>query len=128
MSLSDDKSIIDDEQLFRRIPPEWVVDDPKTGGKRPSSQAFQDNRDGSPMSVQLQEVLEENQIPVETIIEGHENFSVASITAGFARKNSQGIIRAPLDNDPAHAEVFGKKPKSVMRNFSHNSIWIIPPK
>ena len=54
----DDESILDDADLWRRIPPWHIVNDNNRGGKRISKAAFEDHPDGSPMSVVLgQEVL-----------------------------------------------------------------------
>ena len=35
--------------------------------------------------------------------------------------------RKPLPEEPAHAEVFGGKTKSVKRAFARSSEWIVPP-
>jgi len=45
----------------------------------------------------------------ESVLEGHEGFGLVSFVAGLARQLNQGIRRKPLDDEPAHAEVFGKK-------------------
>jgi hypothetical protein len=50
---SDDPSIPDDAELWRRIPPWHFVDDENLRQIRPSSAAFEDDPDGSPMSVIL---------------------------------------------------------------------------
>lgn len=50
-----------------------------------------------------------------------------SFTAGLARGNRQGIMRKPLPEEPAHAEVFGKKTRGVKRAFAKHCDWIILP-
>jgi hypothetical protein len=79
------------------------------------------------MSVVLgQEVLDANRTP-ESVLSGHEGYGLASFTAGLARAKKQGIMRKPLPEEPAHAEVFGKKPRSVKNAFAKNCEWVLPP-
>ena len=123
----DDKSIFDDADLWRRIPPWHIVDDNNRGCKRISKAAFEDHPDGSPMSVVLgQEVLAAGRNP-ESVVAGHDDFCLASVTAGFARSLKQGIMRNPLDEEPAHAEVFGNKTDGVRKKFSRAADWVIAP-
>ena len=49
----DDPTISDDADLWRRIHPNWWVQERKTGRWRVSSQAFKDSSDNTPMSVIL---------------------------------------------------------------------------
>lgn len=123
----DDRTIGNEAPLWRRIAPTQVVYDDNMGRCRPSTAAFQDHRDGSPMSVVLgQDVLAAGRRP-ESVLLGHEDFSLASISAGLTRRHGQGIRRAPLPEEPAHAEVFGKKTRSVQKAFCRASEWIVPP-
>lgn len=123
----DDKSIDDDSELWRRIPPWHLVEDKNRGGKRISKAAFEDHPDGSPMSVVLgAEVLAAGRDP-QSVISGHDDFCLAALTAGLARSLNQGITRKPLANEPAHAEVFGKKTDGVRKRFARAAIWIIEP-
>lgn len=123
----DDPTIGDDAPLWHRVPPWHFVPDENRGGWRPSSAAFDDHPNGTPMSVVLgQEVLDANR-SVESVVQGHEGFGLVSFTAGLAREKGQGIVRKPVPEEPAHAEVFGKKTRGVMRAFARGSTWIIPP-
>lgn len=127
MPLEDDKSISDDSQLWRRIPPWHIVDDKNLGRKRISKAAFEDHPGGSPMSVCLgNEVLAAGREP-GSVIAGHEEFCLASISAGITRSLKQGIVRKPLDEEPAHAEVFGKKTDGVRKGFANAAVWVIGP-
>lgn len=106
----DDSTIVDDSPLWRRIPPWHMVFDENLGRYRPSSAAFEDHPDGTPMSVVLgQEVLDAGRSP-ESVLVGYDNFALASFTADLARANHQGIVRKPTLEEPAHAEVFGGRP------------------
>lgn len=122
----DDATIGPAAQLWRRIPSNHIVPD-GNGGRRISSAAFQDHPNGTPMSVVLgDEVLAAKRDPTE-VIAGHEGFGLASVTAGLARLLNQGIARRPLPSEPAHAEVFGDKPRSVSRKFAKAASWVIEP-
>ncbi len=100
----DDKSILDDAKLWRRIPPWHVVEDKNRGGKRISKAAFEDHPDGTPMSVVLGEEVLAAGRDAYSIIAGHTDFYLAFVTGGLARSLNQGIMRKPLDDEPAHAE------------------------
>lgn len=127
-SLVDDVTILDSDPLWRRIPPHhFVRDDNRGGGYRPSSAAFDDHPDGTPMSVVLgREVLAAGRLP-ESVVTGHSGFGLVTFDAQIARSVNQGIMRKPVPGEPAHAEVFGKKTKAVKTKLSRNSTWIIPP-
>ena len=79
------------------------------------------------MSVVLgQEVLAAGR-DAQSVIQGLEDFYLASVTAGLARFLNQGIVRKPLETEPAHAEVFGNKTKRVRRTFAREATWVIGP-
>jgi hypothetical protein len=101
--------------------------DRNLGRWRPTSAAFDDHPDGSPMSVHLASVLDARGLAVATILAGHDRYAVASIIVALARANGQGICRKPKDDDPAHAEVFGPKPASIRKKFAKASDWVIAP-
>jgi hypothetical protein len=79
------------------------------------------------MSVVLGEVLAQTGRSPDSVLAGHEGFALASVTAGLARECSQGIAREPLPDEPAHAVVFGDKPKRIQRKLAQDSRWVIPP-
>jgi len=124
---TDDPSIPDDAELWRRVPPWHIIFDENLGRNRPSKAAFDNDRDGSPMSVVLADlVLESNRGP-ESVLAGHEGFALAVIIAGLARSRKQGVVRDPQPDEPAHALVFGRKGDSVRRALARESCWVIPP-
>ena len=126
---ADDPTIGDDEELWRRIPPLWVIHDDTRGGWRPTSQAFHDHPDGSPMSVFLASVMLAAQRPPTDAIHGHEHkdFHLASISAGFARSLDQLVVRDPQEDEPAHGSVVGQK-KKACRKLAKAATWVIPPR
>jgi len=127
LSYEDDATIGGDAELWRRIPPEHVVPDNNQGGRRISSAAFCNHPNGTPMSVVLGQMVLEADRDADSVIAGHNNYCLASITAGLARELQQGITRSPLSEEPAHAEVFGNKSRSVRRRFAKEATWVIGP-
>ncbi len=129
----DDKTIDDDTLLYRRImnqpdpPVSQIIWDDNKKSWRPSSIAFCDHPNGSAMSVAIDDTLKKEGLSPDALLAGHENFSLALFPTRIARENAQGVIRNPLENDPAHGEVFGKKTKSVKRAFANGSYWYIEP-
>ena len=125
--LTDDPSIADNADLWRRVPPRHIVDDHNTGGKRISKAAFDDSDDGSPMSVVLAELVLQSARTPQHILVGYDGFSLVAISAGLVRSKQQGIVRDPIPGEPAHALVFGKKTDSVRRALARGSKWIVGP-
>jgi hypothetical protein len=124
---SDDLTILDESELWRRIPPRHFVKDENVGQMRPSKAAFDNHPNGSPMSVVLADVVTESGRDPGAVLTGHERFALAAITARLARSCEQGIAREPLPNEPAHAVVFGKKTDSIKKRLARGSRWIVPP-
>lgn len=123
----DDATITDDEELWRRIHPRWIVFDDNTGGPRVSSAAFDDSRDGSPTSVLLAEIARLTGRTESESLAGYEGYGLVSLTAGQARRCHQGVVRDPLPEEPAHALVFGPKSKSNKRCLASSAAILILP-
>jgi hypothetical protein len=123
----DDPAILDEADLWRRIPPKHFVKDDNLGQVRPSSAAFENHPNGSPMSVVLADAVIASSRAPDAVLTGHEGFALAAITAGLARECEQGIAREPLPDEPAHAVVFGKKTNSVKKRLAKGSRWVVPP-
>jgi hypothetical protein len=123
----DDPSIEDTSALWRRIHPKQVIQDRNLGRWRPSSAAFQDSSNGSPMSVMLAEIVEETGRGPREVLFAHPGYRLASIEAGLARRCEQGVARDPLPIEPAHAVVFGDKPKRIQRALAMGAIWVTVP-
>jgi hypothetical protein len=123
-----DLTIKHDCELLRRIPPLHFVRDPKReGGITASSAAFDDDEDG-PMSVYLNQVLQREGLPRESVLDGHPYFSLMSITAGDARRKcQQGIEPDPEPGSPAHGISCGKKTNAVKRCLRDNALFVVPP-
>jgi hypothetical protein len=130
-NFDDDPTVADETLLYRRVPekPDLnIVWDSNLGHWRPSSASFKNDRDGSPMSVCLQDTLEEAGREPVSVLEGHPDFALAAISAGNAREYGQKVVRDPLPTEPAHGLVAGEKKKRIMSNLAKSSVWVIPPK
>jgi hypothetical protein len=122
----DDPTIADAEVLWRRIPPwkDWIVWDDNQGRLRPSSMAFQDHPDGTPMSV----FLAAEAVDPVIALEGLDDFLLAAVTAGETRIRGQRLVRAPLIGTPAgHTHVIGRKTHRNMSPLAKSSTWVIEP-
>jgi len=125
--LVDDVTIANASELWRRINPHWVVRDGNSGNSRVSSAAFSDSADGSPTSVFLADSVRETGRTAKDVIAGHDGYALSSITAGQARGCEQGVARHALPNEPAHAYIFGRKTKALMRCLARHAEWVIAP-
>lgn len=124
---TDDLTIANDAHLWRRIPPWHFIFDGNIGRLRPSKAAFDDDDDGHPMSVVLADLVTASGRGSAHVLQGHDGFALAQITAGLARSKQQGVQRDPLFEEPAHALVFGNKTDSVKKTFAKGCTWIVPP-
>lgn len=135
MSYQDDKSIADNEALWRRIPQDQVVKD-NSGCWRPSTKAFQNSSEEYHKSIM--EPLGYTHEPgmsadiasettVENMLNGNPTCFLVEFAAGFVREQNQVVIRAALPDDPAHIEVMGKKTKGIKNQFVKNCKWVKSP-
>lgn len=131
-SYEDDPTIAGDTLLLRRVltrPDVTVVWDENLNRWRPSSAAFDDHPNGTPMSIVLSDALEALGRPHESALAGHEDtHSLAAVKASVARQCAQGISREPTVDEPAHGIVFGRKSKKVRSTLAKQAVWVVPPR
>ena len=125
--LTDDATILNDAELWRRIHPGWVVPDESADRMRVSSAAFANSRNGSPTSVLLATIVRETGRTDADVLAHFEGFALASLTAGQGRECKQEVARNPLPDEPAHAFVLGKKTKLAKRCLARSAVWVISP-
>lgn len=118
----DDLSIVDEELLWRRVHPLQVTYDNNLKRKRPSSKAFQNSSNGTGMSVNIS-----SETTVADTLIGCEDHLLVVFPTSLARSLGQGVMRQPLPEQPAHAEVFGKKKGSTKNGFAKNCAWVVAP-
>ena len=122
--LLDDPSILDDDNIWRRIHPKQIIID-NDGVRRPSSSAFEDSSNGTPMSAIWEKLHRELGLNEFDALKERGTFSLVSFKAKLARQLGQGIQRDPIDDAPAHVLVFGPKTQSVRRQLASGSEWVV---
>ena len=122
---ADDSSIPDDAELWRRIRLDAISVKNQDGREIPSSAAFDDSSDGTPMSVALATVL----LSPGRLIEGQRcPCGVASFMAGQARALGLRICRDDSGASyPGHAYVAGEKTRRARRALAKSCTWVISP-
>ncbi len=121
---SNDSDISDDEVLYRRVRnDQW-----NWAEKRPSSAAFDDSGNGSPMSVALASLVRSAGQRPSDLLQGHPKFGLVSLTAGQARALLLSVTaNPPVSGEPAHGWVVGKKTKSTRRRLAKLCLVVIAP-
>ena len=121
----DDGSIVNDDDLLRRVRPDQVVDDENLGMRRPSSAAFKDPE----LSVDSENILKRNGLDWKFSLNGYDGYSLARFRAGAARQVGLPVIHTPLADNPAHVEVHGKKTQRIANSLVAACWWAhIEPK
>ena len=119
----DDLTIHNPAELWRRIFPDWWVLDKNLGEFRLSTQAFENSKDGTPMSVTIAaECPGQNHM-----LSRFKGYGLASFTAAHVRKCGQTLQRDPAPEDPAHAYVVGKKTGSVKKCLLRGTTIVVIP-
>ena len=122
---ADDPSILADDPLWRRVHPRLVIFDQNQGVYRPSSAAFADHPNATPMSIVLGNDALANGRTGEDLLAKFDGYSLAAITAKHARASKQIVYRVPVSDEPDHGEVKGDKPKAVRRSFAEAAKWVV---
>lgn len=120
-SYSDDPSIEDKWELWRRLCPEWVIWDENLNRKRPSSQAFQNHRVSKATSAFIGREVGSH----ETVRKGHPGYGVASFLAQEPRVLKQGICRDTLEAQQGHVLIFG--PEKQRKKLAKTATIVIMP-
>jgi hypothetical protein len=122
--MPDDKVPIDDDcMLLRRVSPAHVVLDKNTGRRRLSSGAFRDPE----MSVDAECILDANGLSWHFSLRYHANHYLVRFATGFARGQLQVVDHNPLDDNPAHTEVKGRKSQPICSAFRDAATWVRAP-
>jgi len=116
--------LIDDDEIWRRIPPEKVIFDESRNVFRPSKDSFNDHPNGTPMSAFLAKVCKDPLLAVHD----HEDFALVGVRIKVLREKKLEIVAAPKpDLPPGHVHVVGSKTDSVRKALAKNFRWIIDP-
>lgn len=117
---TDDPTVADHSNVWRRIPRSNIVLDDNLKRLRPSSQCF--CQDGS-LSVYI---AEEAQSAEAVMQEGPPGSYLASLNVGFLRRLPLGIVRDPSSGGPGHAVLTGKKTKRIQTEMAKAATWVKP--
>jgi hypothetical protein len=129
----DPVGIPDSTRLYRRINPDWIVYDSNSGERRPTSQNFQDSKDGSPMSVFAENVMiARGESPVDLLRGIWNEWFLVAIPAGWMRECGQEVYldtanQDPDDWRPSHASVRGRKDGKVRARLGKYYEWVTSP-
>ena len=116
----DDGSIADDASLLRRIRPDQIVDDENSGARRPSTAAFKDPA----LSADAEPILQSIGLDWKFSLQGYEGYSLAQFKAGHARAKTLLVIHKPINGNPAHTEVHGKKTQGIANHLVAGATWV----
>lgn len=111
---ADDPTIFNEENLWRRVHPTQIWNDPNTGRLIISSAAFKGN---SEMSVNIASLTTR-----ENVLLKYPEHSLAQFCAEVARTVGCIVIRDPLPEDYSHALVCGKNPKGHLTDSQAKKI------
>jgi hypothetical protein len=120
-------------RLFRRIDPEKIVYDSNRKERRPTSQNFQNSKDGSPMSVFAENVaMAHGEVPSDFVKGRWSGWYLAAVPVESMREHSQKVYLDPYNQDPddshpSHAAVDGPKDSKTRPKLAANYEWVIPP-
>lgn len=110
----DDRSIGNNERLWRRVHPTQIDFDNETGEPRVSSGVFSTS-DGLSVSIA-------SETTIETLLRNYPEHSVVEFEVGVARSVGCVVVRDPTRDDPAHALVWGPKSRGRLNPTQRNSL------
>ena len=120
-------------RLFRRIDPNKVVYDKDRKERRPTSQNFQDSKDGTPMSVFAENVaVDYGETPGDFLKGRWSSWHLAAVPVEWMRQHRQKVYldpdnQDPEDKHPSHAAVDGPKDAKMRPKLAEKYEWIVPP-
>ena len=112
--------IEDSELVMRRVrKEELTTDHPPDGPVRPSSDAFlQDGPDGD-TSVYLT-----SDTTAARIVQGYPDTFVAEVEVRVIRAENLDVVRRPIQGDPGHCEIVGRKRGNSLRRIARACRWV----
>lgn len=114
----DHRGITSDDGVIRRVSHHHLVEDPKAGGKRLSTMAFQASRgDNGGMSVDLQRLIEEAGLDARKFVISPPWIGAVRFAAGALRSEGLQIGYDPVPGNPYHGEVWGSFTKTLQKKL-----------
>lgn len=117
--------LVDDDEVWRRIPPLKIVFDANLMAFRPAKDNFVDNPTSqTPMSCYLARKCND---PLQ-VLAGHEGFALVAIKVETLRSCNLRVLDAPRNHlPPGHVHVVGDKPKQVQKKIARECRWVVEP-
>jgi hypothetical protein len=100
---------------------------------RPTSQNFQNSKDGTPMSVFAENVAIEHGETANDFLRGvWSGWYLVGVPTEWMRQNNQKVYldlanQDPDDWHPSHAAVAGLKDSKIRKKLADKYEWVIPP-
>ncbi len=118
-TFQDDPTITDDETVIRRVSHGQQIFDQRIGRRRPTTQAFRQDRPDGLTSVYL---LSET-TPAAIAGEGLQEYQ-AAVRVGVLRENGLGVIRTPESGGPGHCDITGRKTRGALTPIVRLAQWV----
>jgi len=117
--------LVDEDEVWRRIPPWKIVYDANLQVFRPAKDNFVDNPTSqTPMSCYLARRCNDPLLALE----GHEGFALVAIRVETLRGCNLQVLNAPRDHlPPGHVHVVGEKTKQVQKRLATQCRWVVEP-
>lgn len=123
----DDAGIGADDGVIRRVSPQLVVDDPKIGGKRLSTMAFQASTGpNGGLSIDLQRLIEEAGLDAKKFVLSPPWIGAVRFAAGALRSEGLKIGCDPIPNNPYHGQAWGDFTKKLRKRLLVLAEWFVP--
>lgn len=123
---ADDSSIADQEEVWRRIPPDQIHWDGKLHRWRPESGMFSDSSDGSPMSAGRAILYGSPRGILGD--QGYPDHLLVAIDVAFLRELGLRVASDPPADDPGHVWIVGRKTKAVKKKLAKAARWVVGPR
>ena len=117
--------LLDQDEVWRRIPPLKIVFDSNLQAFRPAKDNFVDNpTNRTPMSCFLARKCNDPHL----VLKEHEGFALVAIKVGTLRGCNLRILDAHRDLlPPGHVHVVGEKTKQVQKKIALECRWVVEP-
>lgn len=121
----DHEGISDGDGVIRRISPQLIVDDPKTGRRLSSLAMTPSSGENGGMSVNLQNEIEQANIDARAYVSSPPWLGAVRFEAGQLRAIELIVGYDPLPGDPHHGEVWGNFSKGKKRQLLNIANWFV---
>lgn len=108
----------DNDTVMRRIPANQTIPDEETSALRPGSNAFLQGGPDGDVSVFLSSETTPGRITA-----GYPGTYIALIRIGDVRSLGLEVEREPIEEQPGHCNITGRKTRAKARALANSSTW-----